>query len=110
MYPSKLFRYTEKIRYFNNHPGIKTIKEKFRKSFSFKFKFVSADKILRYINEIDIKKSSSREISPVIIKLAKKFCNQSQTVLINVFQQNQQKVADVIPVFKKEDPNNKANY
>ena len=34
--------------------------------------FVSADKILRYINEIDIKKSSSGEISPAIIKLAKK--------------------------------------
>ena len=53
--------------------NFKTMKDKFRKSFSFKLEFVSADKILRYINEIDIKKSSSGEISPAIIKLAKKF-------------------------------------
>ena len=47
------------------------MKDKFTKSFSLKFEFVSADNILRYINEIDIKKSSSGEISPAIIKLAK---------------------------------------
>ena len=54
---------TKKIKYFNNHPSIKTIKDKFRNSFNFKFEFVSTDIILRYINEIDIKKSSSGEIS-----------------------------------------------
>ena len=70
--PQNCLDIAEKIKYFNNHPSIKTIKNKFRKSFSFKFEFVSADKILRYINEIDIKKSSSGEISPAIIKLAKK--------------------------------------
>ena len=53
--------------------NFKTMKVKFRKSFSFTFEFVSADKILRYINETDIKKSSSGEISPAFIKLAKKF-------------------------------------
>ena len=63
---------TENIKYFNNQPSIKTIKDKFRKSFRFKFEFVSVDKVLRYINEIDISKSSSEEISPAIIKLAKK--------------------------------------
>ena len=63
---------TEKIKYFNNHPSIKTIKDTFRNSFSFKFEFVSTDIVLRCINEINIKKSSSAEISPAIIKLAKK--------------------------------------
>ena len=47
---------TKKMKYFNNHPSIKTIKEKFRNSFNVKFEFVSPDIVLRCINEIDIKK------------------------------------------------------
>ena len=113
--PQNCLDITEKIKYFNNHPSIKTIKNKFRKSFSFKFEFVSADKILRYINEIDIKKSSSGEISPAIIKLAKKEILIPITNCINKCISTKSfpdalKVADVIPVFKKEDPNNKRNY
>ena len=95
---------------------MKTIKDKLNNFFKLKFEFVSTDIVLRHINKIDIKKSSSREISPAIIKLAKKekFWYQSQTVLINVFRKkyfpDELKVAGVIPVFKKDDPNNKANY
>ena len=70
---------------------------------------------MRYINEIDIKKSSSGETPPVIIKLAEKknlipltSCI-NKCISIKSFQ-IELKVADVIPVFKKEDPNNKANY
>ena len=70
--PQNCLDITEKIRYFNSHPSIKTIKDKIWKSFSFKFEFVSADKVLRYINEIDIKKSSSGELYLAIIKLVKK--------------------------------------
>ena len=33
----------EEINYFNNHPSIKTIQDKFRHSFNFKFEFVSTD-------------------------------------------------------------------
>ena len=106
---------TEKNKYFNNHPSIKTIKDKFRKSFNFKFEFASADKILRYINEIDIKKSSSGEISPAIIKLAKKeilipIANCINKSISTKSFTGELKVADVIRLLKKEDPNNKANY
>ena len=71
--------------------------------------------ILRYINGIDIKKNSSGEISPAIIKLAKKEILIPITNCINKCISiksfpNELKVAYVIPVFKKEDPNNKANY
>ena len=70
---------------------------------------------MRCINEIDIKKSSSREISPAIIKLAKKEILIPVTKCINKCISiksfpDELKVADVIPVFKKEHPNNKANY
>ena len=69
---------------------------------------------MRYINKIDIKKSSSGEISPAIIRLAKKEILISITNCINKCITiksfpDELKVVDVIPVFKKEDPNNKAN-
>ena len=70
--PQNCLDSTEKIKYFSNHSSIKTIKDRFRNSFNFKFEFVSTDIFLTCINEIDIKKSSSGEISPAIIKLAKK--------------------------------------
>ena len=62
-----------------------------------------------------IKKSSSGEISPAIIKLAKKEILIPITNCINKCISiksfpDELKVADVIPVFKKEDPNNKASY
>ena len=38
--PQNCLAITEKIKYFNNHPSIKTIKDKFKKSFSLKFEFV----------------------------------------------------------------------
>ena len=107
--PQNCLDITEKIKYLNNHPSIKTIKDKFRKSFNFKFEFVSANMILIYINEIDLKESSSGEISPAIIKLAKKEVSIRITNYINVFPRLVES-SDVIPVFKKEDPNNKANY
>ena len=60
---------TEKIKFFNNHPSIKVIKDKFKNYFDFKFEFVSTDIILKYINEIDSEKSSSAEIFLAIVKL-----------------------------------------
>ena len=55
--PQNCLDITEKIKYFNNHPIIKTIKDKFRESFNFKSEFVSTNISLRYINEIGSKKS-----------------------------------------------------
>ena len=39
---------TEKIKYFNSYSSIKTIKDKLRNSFNFKFEFVSTDIVLGY--------------------------------------------------------------
>ena len=70
---------------------------------------------MRYINEIDTKKSSSGEISPAIIKLAKREILIPITNCINKcisikYLPDELKVSDVTPVFKKGDPNSKANY
>ena len=101
--PQNCLDITEKIKYLNNHPSIKTIKDKFRKSFNFKFEFVSANMILIYINEIDLKESSSGEISPAIIKLAKKEVLVPITNCINKcisikYFPDELEVADVITV------------
>ena len=113
--PQNCLDSAEKIKYFSYHPSIKTIKDKFRNSFNFKFEFVFTNIVLRCMNEIDIKKSSSGEISPAITKLAKKEILIPITNCINRCISiksfpDELKVADVIPVFKKEDPDNKANY
>ena len=70
--PQNYLESTEKIKYFINHTSIKTIKDKSRNSFNFKLEFVFTHIVLTCINETDIKKCSSGEISPAIIKLAKK--------------------------------------
>ena len=70
---------------------------------------------MRCIKKLTLKKNSNGEISPAIIKLAKKEILIPITNCINKCISKKSfpdelKVADVIPVFKKEDPNNKANY
>ena len=76
---------------------------------------VSTDIVLRYINEIDSKKRSIGEISHAIIKLAKKeilipITNCINKCISTKLFPDELKVADIIPVFKTEDPNNKVNY
>ena len=61
-----------------------------------------------------IKKNSSGEISPAIIKLAEKvilipITNCIKKCISTKSLPDELKVADVIPVFKREDPNSKAN-
>ena len=104
--PQNCLDSTEKIKYFSNHRSIITVKGKFRNSYNFKSEFVSTDIVLRCIREIDIKKSSSGEISPAIIKLAKKENLKPITNCINECISiksfpDELKVDDVIPVFKK---------
>ena len=65
--------------------------------------------------KLALKKSSSGEISPAIIKLAKKEILIPITNCINKCISiksfpDESKIVEVIPVFKKEAPNNKANY
>ena len=69
--PQNCLDSTEKIKHFNDYPSVKTSKEKFRNSINFKFEcfYIYSFEIP---NEIYIKKGSSGEISPAIIKLAKK--------------------------------------
>ena len=56
------------VQFLRVEPRNSGMPDKFRNHFNFKSEFVSTDIILRHRNEIDIKKSSSREISPAAVK------------------------------------------
>ena len=71
------------MSFFNNHPSIQLIKDKYQQSFDFKFEFVSTKQLLKCVNEIDSNRDSGAEII---------------------------KMADIIPVYKKQSVNDKTNY
>ena len=98
---------------FSDHPSIQIIKEKYQNSFNFKFKLVSPDQVIKFIDEIDCNKSSSRDIPAKIIKIAKEEIAEPITNCINSSIStgnfpDELKIADI--VFKKEDQNDKINY
>ena len=59
------------------------IEDKYQNSFNFKFELVSPDQIIKFINEIDCDKSSSRDIPAKIIKIAKEEIAEPITNCIN---------------------------
>ena len=102
-----------RISSFSNHPSIQMIKDKYQNFFSFKFETLSTDQIIRLIDEIDCNKSSSEDIPAKIIKIAKEEIAEPLTKYINssisgTFP-DELKIADIVPVFKKDDQNDKTN-
>ena len=100
---------------FSNHPSIQMIKDKYQNSFNFKFELVSTDQVIKFIDEIDCNKSSSGDIPAKIIKIAKEEIAEpirnciNSSISTGTFP-DELKIADIVPVFKKEDPNDKTNY
>ena len=82
-------------------PSIPLIKDKYQEFFYFKFEFTN--QILKYINEIGCNKSLEGEIPTKTIKIA----NEELIVPIKSISSrnfpNELIVADIIPVYKKQD-------
>ena len=103
------------ISSFSNHPSIQMINYKYQNSFDFKFKLVSTDQVIKLIDEIDCNKSSSGDIPAKIIKIAKEEIAEpirnciNSSISTGTFP-DELKIADIVPVFKKEDQNDKTNY
>ena len=97
---------------FSNHPSIQMIKDKYQYSFNFKLEFVSTDQVIKFIDKIDCNKNSSRDIPAKIIKIAKQEIAEpirnciNSSISIGTFP-DELKIADTVPVFKKEDQNDK---
>ena len=100
---------------FSNHSSTQMIKDKYQNSFNFKSGLVSTDQVIKFIAEIDCNKSSRGDIPAKITKIAKEEIAEPITNCINssISADNfpyELKIADIVPVFKKEDQNDKTNY
>ena len=91
------------------------INDKYQNSFNFNFELVSADQDIKFIDEIDCYKSSTGDIPVKIIKIAKEETTEpirnciNSSISTGTFP-DELKIADIVLVFKKEDPNHKTNY
>ena len=103
------------IRKYENHPSIIKIKSSVETTQLFDFNFVSSDDISKIINSMDSAKKTSGGIPIKIVKLAnKKICKDLANCINECIKQNKfpnyLKIADITPIFKKEDPLDKTNY
>ena len=64
-------RFFTQMSIFSNHPGIQMIKDKYQKSFDFKFESVNTDQVIKCVDEINFNKSSSGDLPAEIIKIVK---------------------------------------
>ena len=103
------------IRKYENHPSIIKIKSPVETTQLFDFNFVSSDDISKIINSMDSTKKTSGAIPIKLVKLAnKKNCKDLANCINECIKQNkfpnELKIADITPIFKKEDPLDKTNY
>ena len=91
------------------------IKDKYENIFSFKFKSVSTDQVIKFIDEIDCNKNSNGDIPAKTIKIAKEEITKPITNYINsslstaIFR-DELKMAYIVPFLIKNDVNDKTNY
>ena len=103
------------IRKYENHPSIIKIKSSVETTQLFDFNFVNSDDISKITNSLDPTKKTSGAIPTKIVKLEnKQICKDMTNYINECIKQNkfpnEQKIADVTPIFKKEDPLDKINY
>ena len=102
------------IKRYKNHPSIKNIKTKFKSVRIFSFQPVSVDDVKTVIRDLKNKKSVGAEI-PIQILKESEFTFGMLTNCINKSIEtgcfpDSLKAANVTPIFKKDDPLDKANY
>ena len=97
------------ISKYKNQPSILLIKDKVRNPASFSFKEASLSDIEKKLRNLNTKKASTfGNIPPNILRAIKEICSETlaklfnNTLLTSIFP-TELKVADVSPVFKKDD-------
>ena len=100
---------------YENHPSIIKIKSFAERTQLFDFNFVNSDYISKIINSLDPTKKASGAIPTKIVKLVnKQICKSLENCINECIKQNKfphnMKIADITPIFKKEDPLDKTNY
>ena len=103
------------MKKFSNHPSVVKIAEKWQSDDKFDFSPVTESQMLKVINQLNESKSVSGGIPTKIIKLAKYVCAPTLTSCFNHSLQSNGfpdclKMADIIPVYKKNSKHDKDNY
>ena len=104
------------IHKYKRHPSILKIKEQLKKDDLFSFYHVNPDKMLKIIENTDSKKATQHGDIPVrIIKENKFIFSKVLSEIFNFYIDNNTfpndlKKADIIPIYKKDDPFDKTNY
>ena len=105
------------IKRFKDHPSIVNINENIPKTTTFNFNEIGSDSIKKMIDNLDSRKSGTFGGLPVnclqgVSDISGQFLNNvwNDEVLQNFQFPSELKLADVIPVFKKEDPTLAKNY
>ena len=104
------------IQKYSNHPSIIKIKGSMSDGVErFNFKNVELNDVQEVINKLDTKKSSSGTIPVKVIKTFDRDCVKSLKNCLNKCIDdanfpNELKLAEIIPIHKKDDKTNKANY
>ena len=104
------------IHKYKRHPSTLKIKEQLKKDDLFSFYHVNPDKMLKIIENIDSKKATQHGDIPVrIIKENKFIFSKVLSEIFNFYIDNNTfpnglKKADIIPIYKKDDPFDKTNY
>ena len=104
------------IEKYKRHPSILKIKKQIRMENYFNFKHINNKKMAEILKDLNAKKAKQENDIP--IKLIKENINLFSSVLSRIFNfytdktsfPNSSKQADITPVHKKDDTNDKNNY
>ena len=103
------------IENFSDHPSVVKISEKWQSDEKFEFSPVTESQMLKVIKQLNESKSVSGGIPTKIIKLAKYVCAPTLTMCFNHSLESSGfpdclKMADIVPVHKKNSKHEKDNY
>ena len=104
---------------FKNHPSILLIQRKVANDSTFSFNEASLSDIEKELRSINPNKAHTfKNIPPKILKESREYCSDISDILQKLFNKtlshkefpDELKLADVTPIFKKDDPNKSKNY
>ena len=106
--------YLRKSKYYSSHPRVIQTKEKTNKDV-FSFSHVLPWETYRVILSVNQNKSTSGTIPTKLLRLLAKeiyipLTDCINSAILNGKFTSELKIADVIPIFKKDDPFERANY
>jgi len=116
MIPGNLSSNCDLVSKFNSHPSILNIRARFNYNSFFEICKVTRETVVQEILSLDSGKKVSGSIPVKMLQLAVKECADVITKIFNtcivdqLYFPDELKLADIVPIYKKGSPTDKANY